>query len=77
MARRYGDNYRMLHDKTHVSLFSDFGLSDLLEDEGFLVKNIKYPYFYTKYFNSKEIAKLFKMVKLLLHFMGIFLQFTP
>jgi CMP-N-acetylneuraminic acid synthetase/2-polyprenyl-3-methyl-5-hydroxy-6-metoxy-1,4-benzoquinol methylase len=59
MARRYGDNFRMLHDKTHVSLFSDFSLNDLLEDEMFLVKKVEYPYFNTKYFNSEELMKVF------------------
>ena len=37
MARRFKENFRLLHDKTHISLFSDFSLKDLLEDSGFQV----------------------------------------
>jgi len=59
MARRYKDGYRMLYDKTHVSLFSDFSLKELLEDNMFLIENIDYPYFDTKYFSMNELSKLF------------------
>jgi CMP-N-acetylneuraminic acid synthetase/2-polyprenyl-3-methyl-5-hydroxy-6-metoxy-1,4-benzoquinol methylase len=59
MSRRYGENFRMLHDKTHVSLFSDFTLKDLLEDNMFLIERIHYPYFETKYFNINELKRLF------------------
>lgn len=58
-ARRYGEKYRMLHDKTHISLFSDQKLSELLTDLGFEIEKIDYPYFDTGYFNKKEILKIF------------------
>jgi len=58
-ARRYGHKFRMLHDKTHVSLFSDQKLSELLIDLGFQIEKIDYPYFGTEYFNKKEILKIF------------------
>jgi len=61
MARRFGSKYRMLHDKTHTSLFSDFSMKIFLEDYGFLVEKIEYPYFETKYFNLDELKRLFSI----------------
>ena len=58
-AIRYEKKFRMLHDKTHISLFSDIKLSELLNDMGMSVKHIDYPYFNTKYFNKEEILKIF------------------
>jgi len=62
-ARRYGDKYRLLHDKSHVSLFSDFSLRSLLEDYGFIVNGIEYPYFETKYFTKENMLRLFDTSK--------------
>jgi len=59
MARRFGTKYRMLHDKTHVSLFSDFSLRDMLDDYGFHVFRIEYPYFETEYFNKDSLLRVF------------------
>ena len=58
-ARRFGNNFRLLHDKTHVSLFSDFSLKELLEDTGFVVDKIEYPFFDTKYFTKENLLKVF------------------
>jgi CMP-N-acetylneuraminic acid synthetase/2-polyprenyl-3-methyl-5-hydroxy-6-metoxy-1,4-benzoquinol methylase len=57
---RYGNKFRMLHDKTHISLFSDIKLCELVNDIGMKVHKIEYPYFETKYFNKQEILKIFK-----------------
>ena len=62
-ARRYGEKYRMLHDESHISLFSDFGLRSLLEDYGFIVNRIEYPYFETKYFTKENVLRLFDTSK--------------
>ena len=59
-ARRYGKNFRLLFDKTHVSLFSDIKLCELINDIGMRVLKVNYPYFETKYFNREEILKIFK-----------------
>ena len=59
LARRFGENFRLLHDKTHVSLFSDFSLKELLEDTGFVVDKIEYPFFDTKYFTKENLLKVF------------------
>lgn len=56
---RYGKKFRMLHDKTHISLFSDIKLCELINDLGMEVNKVDYPYFDTKYFNKREILKIF------------------
>ena len=58
-ARRYGKKFRMLNDKTHISLFSDHKLVELLSDIGYEVEKVDFPYFETKYFNTEEILKIF------------------
>jgi len=58
-AIRYEKKFRMLHDKTHISLFSDIKLCELLNDIGMSVDCVDYPYFNTKYFNKEEILKIF------------------
>ena len=49
----------MLHDETHISLFSDIKLCELINDLGMSVHKVDYPYFNTKYFNKEEILKIF------------------
>ena len=56
---RYGKKFRMLHDETHISLFSDIKLCELINDLGMTVHKVDYPYFNTKYFNKEEILKIF------------------
>jgi CMP-N-acetylneuraminic acid synthetase/2-polyprenyl-3-methyl-5-hydroxy-6-metoxy-1,4-benzoquinol methylase len=57
-ARRYGSNYRMLSDVTHISLFSEAGLRELLSDFGFIIDYVDYPYFDTKYFTKDNLEKM-------------------
>lgn len=57
---RYGNKFKILHDQTHVSLFSDIKLCELINDIGMRVLKVNYPYFETKYFNREEILKIFK-----------------
>ena len=59
MAKRYKDKFRLLHDKTHISLFSTNSLVNLLKDNGFEIENIEYPYFDTPYFTKENLLKLF------------------
>src|SRR5690606_21592077 len=51
-ARRFGENYRMLHDTTHISLFSNDSMHRFLRDHGFRIEWVEYPYFETRYFNQ-------------------------
>lgn len=59
MARRYGPRYRMLHDQTHISLFSDDSLQRLLRDQGFQVLGTHRPFFDTPYFTVRNLQALF------------------
>lgn len=59
-ARRYGENFRLLHDETHISLFSERSLQTLLEDSGFQVVKTEYPFFETKYFTIENLERLFE-----------------
>ena len=57
-AKLFKENYRMLHDKTHVNLFSFESLKRMLSDFGFDTLGVDFPYFETKYFNQKNILKM-------------------
>lgn len=52
-ARRFGDRFRLLHDPTHVSLFTEDSLIRLLRDTGFVIERVEKPYFETR-FDSVE-----------------------
>ena len=49
-ARLFGDNFRLLHDKTHLSLFSNESMHRFLRDFNFQIINVEYPFFDTRYF---------------------------
>jgi len=70
VAKRFGENFRLLHDKSHISLFGEIGLRWLLEDNGFIVKKIEFPYFETPYFNKEDILKVFDTSKISPPFWG-------
>ena len=70
VAERFGDNFRMLHDKTHVSLFSTETLKNLLDRYGFHVDEIKYPFFNTRYFTQDNLLRLFDTSKVSPPFYG-------
>ena len=57
-ARRYGDNFRLLDDPTHVSLFSQESMYRCLRDIGFHVDEVEFPYFDTEWFNKKDLLKM-------------------
>jgi 2-polyprenyl-3-methyl-5-hydroxy-6-metoxy-1,4-benzoquinol methylase len=59
-ARRYGNNFRLLHDQTHISLFSNDSMHRFLRDNGFKVKKVEYPFFETDYFCESNLLKLFE-----------------
>lgn len=58
-ARRFGQNFRLLHDPTHISLFTRDSLRRLLEDEGFTIEDVDVPYFDTPYFTEENLLRLF------------------
>ena len=57
-ARRYGDNFRLLDDPTHVSLFSQESMYRCLRDLGFHVDDVEFPYFATPWFNKDDLLKI-------------------
>ena len=57
-ARRFGERYRLLHDKTHITLFSDDSMRRFLRDSGFRIERSDYPYFETPYFTEANSAAL-------------------
>ena len=63
MARMYKDKFRLLHDKTHISLFSLDSLTRMLRDQGFEIFKIEFPFFETPFFNKTNINKLFHKKK--------------
>ena len=63
MARRYNLKFRLLHDPTHISLFSLESLTRLLRDKNFKLTKLEFPYFDTPFFSKKNILKLFKKNK--------------
>ncbi len=65
MARMYGNNFRMLHDKTHISLFTFESLCRLFRFMKLKIIEVDFPYFETTYFNKKEMNKLFSKKKII------------
>lgn len=69
-AKRFKDNFRLLHDQTHISLFSTDSLIKMLTDKGFEIENIEYPYFETRFFTSDNLLRLFDTGKVSPAFYG-------
>ena len=75
MARRYGDNYRLLNDKGHVSLFSRISLRQFLEDFGFEIEHESFPYFDTRHFSNENLKRLLKTDQISPPFWGSYMTF--
>jgi len=57
-ARRFGDRFRLLHDPTHVSLFTEDSLLRLLRDHGFVVEKVEKPYFDTRFATEESCRRM-------------------
>lgn len=57
-ARRFKNNYRMLHDKGHVSLFTSVSLIKMLEDYKFRIIHVEYPYFDSIWFTKENLLRI-------------------
>ncbi len=44
VARRWGENYRLLQDLTHISLFSTASLVSAMESVGFKIERVEHPW---------------------------------
>ena len=58
-ARRFGEKYRLLHDPTHISLFSNDSMHRCLRDHGFVIDRVEYPFFDTRHFTKGNLMRLF------------------
>jgi len=74
-ARRYGDRYRLLHDPTHVSLFSNDSMHRFLRDHGFHVDSVDYPFFATRHFTTDTVLRVFDTTGVSPAFYGNFMTF--
>ncbi len=69
-ARLFGDSYRLLHDKTHVNLFSLASLRRFVDDHGFEIEKEEFPFFKTKYFTEENLLRLLDATKVSPPFYG-------
>lgn len=74
-ARRFGEKYRLLHDKTHISLFTNDSMHRFLRDHGFVIERVEYPYFETRYFTVENLGRLFDTDAVSPPFYGNFMTF--
>lgn len=74
-ARRFGANYRLLHDPTHVSLFSCDSMHRFLRDHGFTITKVDYPYFETRHFTPANLQRLSDTSQVSPPFYGNFMTF--
>jgi SAM-dependent methyltransferase len=74
-ARRFGANYRLLHDKTHISLFSNDSMHRFLRDHGFRILFVDYPFFKTRHFTKENLMRLFNREAISPPFPGNFMTF--
>jgi 2-polyprenyl-3-methyl-5-hydroxy-6-metoxy-1,4-benzoquinol methylase len=56
--RLFEDRFRLLNDPTHISLFTNESMFRVLNDLGYKVISVDYPYFETNYFNKKNLLKI-------------------
>ncbi len=75
MAERFAENYRLLCDETHVSLFSRISLRYFLEDFGFEIEKESFPFFKTRHFTEENLMRLFDVGKVSPPFWGSFMTF--
>jgi SAM-dependent methyltransferase len=75
VARRFGSNYRLLHDKTHISLFSNDSMHRFLRDHGFRILFVDYPFFETRHFTEENLLRLFDTERVSPPFHGNFMTF--
>lgn len=75
VARRFKKNFRLLHDKTHISLLKKNTLKLYLELNNFTIDKIKKPFFKTRHFTFKNIIRLLDTKKISPPFYGNIMTF--
>ena len=74
-ANLFKDKYRLLHDKTHISLFTSDSMHRFLRDNSFSIFKVEFPFFETRFFTKKNILKLFNTSAVSPPFYGNFMTF--
>lgn len=74
-ARRFGVNYRLLHDPTHISLFSNDSMHRFLRDHEFTIARVDYPYFETRHFTLGNLQRMSDTSQVSPPFYGNFMTF--
>ena len=74
-ARLFGSRYRLLHDQTHVSLFTRESMYRLLRDESFVIEKVDFPYFETRHFTKENLLRLLDRQGISPPFYGNFMTF--
>lgn len=74
-ARLFGKNYRLLHDQTHISLFSNDSMHRFLRDNDFKIYRVEYPFFETRFFTKENLMRLFDTSVISPPFYGNFMTF--
>tara|TARA_Y100000389_G_C17380672_1_gene474221 strand:+ start:357 stop:1106 length:750 start_codon:yes stop_codon:yes gene_type:complete len=74
-ARRYGSKFRLLHDPTHISLFTLDSMHRFLRDHDFFISKVEMPYFDTPWFNKENILKILDTKNISPPFYGSFMTF--
>ena len=65
----------MLHDPTHISLFSNDSMHRCLRDVGFRIDRVDYPYFETHWFNRSDLLRMLDAEGVSPPFYGNFMTF--
>ncbi len=74
-ARRFGENFRLLKDSTHISLFTCDSMHRFLRDHGFVIDRAEFPYFETRHFTPENLMRLFDTSKVSPPFYGNVMTF--
>ena len=74
-ARLFKSRYRLLHDQTHVSLFTQESMYRLLRDQGFIIEHADFPFFATRHFTKENLLRLFDQEGVSPPFYGNFMTF--
>ena len=70
MAKKYGQNFRLYNDPTHISLFGMTGLIKSIEARNLSIIKIDQPFIATKYFSKENVMRLFSDEKISPPFTG-------
>lgn len=58
LAKKFGDKFRLLHDKTHQSLFGTVGLLNSALSRGLTLTDLMFPYIDSKWMTAENLVKV-------------------